>query len=119
MAHALQQPRQYAALVALTADPASTQLGLAKALDVAPSAVVVLLDDLERRGALTRRRDPHNRRQIIAGLTPTGHELLQAATRLGADVDQQLWKDLPSTATGHCTTPCNTLEASGAPDSPA
>lgn len=101
-AHALQQldlqPRHYAALVALTTNPSSNQLGLAKALDIAPSAVVVLLDDLERRSALTRRRDPQNRRQTIATLTPTGHDLLHEATRLGADIDDRLWVRLSPTA---------------------
>ena len=101
-AHALRQldlhPRHYAALVALTTNPSSNQLGLARALDIAPSAVVVLLDDLERRGALTRARDPHNRRQTIASLTPTGHDLLHEGTRLGADLDNQLWAHLAPTA---------------------
>src|ERR1035438_6483693 len=51
--------------------PASQQ-GLAEALSLDPSNVVGLLNELEERGLITRRRDPADRRRHIVELSSTG-----------------------------------------------
>ncbi len=42
------------------------------------STASALVKDLERRGFVTRRRDPRDERRLAITLTPTGHERVQA-----------------------------------------
>jgi len=51
---------------------AATQTGLAEALRLDPSNLVGLLNDLERREMVVRRRDPEDRRRHIVALSEAG-----------------------------------------------
>ena len=53
------------------------QAQIAEVLAVDPSRVVALLDSLERRGFVTRQRDPHDRRRHVVTITPAGTKELQ------------------------------------------
>jgi DNA-binding MarR family transcriptional regulator len=60
----------------LAAAEGQSQQALSVALGIHRSAVVALVDDLERRGLAERRRDPDDRRAYTLYLTPMGRALL-------------------------------------------
>jgi DNA-binding MarR family transcriptional regulator len=55
--------------------PSVTAGQLADALKVHPSTMTGILKRLRRRGLLTRRADPHDRRRAFLALTPAGRAL--------------------------------------------
>src|SRR3954464_1447946 len=69
-------PRHFGMLSHLAANEGQSQQAMSRAAEIPPSAVVALVDDLERRGLAERRRDPVDRRAYTLYLTPQGHELL-------------------------------------------
>ncbi|MDX6373361.1 MAG: hypothetical protein QOD98_2349 [Nocardioidaceae bacterium] len=78
------RPRHLVALKLLSQNGPAGQQGLADALSLDPSNVVGLLNELEERGLITRRRDPADRRRHIVELSATGEdELALAYARLG------------------------------------
>jgi DNA-binding MarR family transcriptional regulator len=56
--------------------------------------VVVLLNELEDLGHLTRRRDPEDRRRHRVYLTNSGRQALKRAARAQRDVEEDLLQDL-------------------------
>src|ERR1035437_4569851 len=66
------RPRHLIALKLLSEHGAASQQGLAEALSLDPSNVVGLLNELEERGLITRRRDPADRRRHIVELSAGG-----------------------------------------------
>src|SRR3984893_7500295 len=84
------RPRHLVALKLLSEGPQSQQ-GLADALSLDPSNVVGLLNELEERGLIVRRRDPSDRRRHIVELSANGeNELRLAYARLGCVEDELL-----------------------------
>jgi DNA-binding MarR family transcriptional regulator len=78
------RPRHLVALNLLSENGPAGQQGLADALSLDPSNVVGLLNELEERGLITRRRDPADRRRHIVELSAAGEdELALAHARLG------------------------------------
>src|SRR5215471_2711462 len=62
------------------------QLGhLAWHLALPKSSASTLVKDLERRGFLTRRRDPADERRLAITLTPRGHDRVRSDTVLDLD----------------------------------
>lgn len=59
-------------------------------LGMDPSAVVVLVDDLEQRELVERVQDPSDRRTRIIAITPTGRRLLREARPLAGETMDQL-----------------------------
>src|SRR6202521_3118652 len=85
------RPRHLIALKLLSEHGPASQQGLAAALSLDPSNVVGLLNELEERGLITRRRDPADRRRHIVELSATGaSELCDAYARLRAIDDELL-----------------------------
>jgi DNA-binding MarR family transcriptional regulator len=82
-------------LAALAASGGLSQQELAALMRVAPSLVVALADHLEALGALTRVRDPGDRRRQHLTLTGTGRELLAACGREAAEIEASLVAGLP------------------------
>jgi DNA-binding MarR family transcriptional regulator len=70
------RPRHLIALRLLSEQGPASQQGLADSLSLDPSNVVGLLNELEERGLITRRRDPADRRCHIVELSPRGGEEL-------------------------------------------
>jgi DNA-binding MarR family transcriptional regulator len=69
---------QYAILQVLTEREHARVRDLAAEAGIAPSTATRILDALERRGIVTRRRSPEDRRGVTVTLTDFGRDALQA-----------------------------------------
>jgi DNA-binding MarR family transcriptional regulator len=88
------RPRQLIALNLLAERGPMTQAAMGAALSLDPSNVVGLLNELEERGFIARRRDPADRRRHIVELSAAGSgELAHTYDRLEI-VEDQLFKGL-------------------------
>jgi len=67
----------FSALALIAANPGCSQNQLAQALGMDKSAVVAIIDELERRDLATRVRQAHDRRRHALKLTAKGKTLLQ------------------------------------------
>src|SRR5713101_3273487 len=115
------RPRHLIALKLLSEDGPASQQGLTEALRLDPSNVVGLLNELEERELITRRRDPSDRRRHIVELSPLGEdELALAYARLSSVEDNLLsvlspaeratLYDLLVRAVGAKSPPCEVIE---------
>src|SRR6202046_3969803 len=85
------RPRHLIALKLLSERGAVSQQALSDALSLDPSNVVGLLNELEERELITRRRDPADRRRHIVELSSLGEkELGLANARLSCVEDDLL-----------------------------
>lgn len=84
------RPRHLVALRVLSERGPASQQGLAETLSLDPSNVVGLLNELEERGLITRRRDPADRRRHIVELSSDGDEVLLSAQRRLARAEDDL-----------------------------
>src|SRR5881227_1515371 len=73
------RPRQVVALMILRDHGAMTQGSLGESLSLDPANLVGLLNELEEREFLDRRRDPEDRRRHIVELSPAGEATLARA----------------------------------------
>jgi DNA-binding MarR family transcriptional regulator len=73
-------PREFAVLTALTSMGPVSQQQLAERLRVNRTLMVRIVDRLERRGLVERRRDPTDRRSYALEVTAAGHAELAALT---------------------------------------
>jgi DNA-binding MarR family transcriptional regulator len=106
------RPRHLVALRLLSERGPVSQQGLADILSLDPSNVVGLLNELEERGLITRRRDPADRRRHIVELSPAGEDELNLAyarltlveddllSALGADERDTLYQLLTRAVAG-------------------
>jgi DNA-binding MarR family transcriptional regulator len=74
------RPRHLIALNLLSEHGPASQQMLADALSLDPSNVVGLLNELEERGLIARRRDPADRRRHIVELSPRAEDELALPT---------------------------------------
>jgi DNA-binding MarR family transcriptional regulator len=88
------RPRHLIALRLLSEHGAASQQGLADVLSLDPSNVVGLLNELEERGLITRRRDPADRRRHIVELSARGEEELGLANARLSCVEDNLLQAL-------------------------
>jgi DNA-binding MarR family transcriptional regulator len=88
------RPRHLIALKLLSEHGPANQQGLTEALSLDPSNVVGLLNELEERGLVTRRRDPSDRRRHIVELSASGEEELGLAYARLECVESALFSDL-------------------------
>jgi DNA-binding MarR family transcriptional regulator len=84
--HALQpldlHPREFGVLRAVKANDGQSQQTLAQRLHIPPSRMVAIVDELESRGLIERRPDPHDRRVRALYVTNRGQTLLEDAFTL-------------------------------------
>jgi len=88
------RPRHLIALKLLGEHDSLTQHALGAALSLDPSNVVGLLNELEERDLITRRRDPADRRRHIVELSDSGSAELARAYREFGVVEDDLFKML-------------------------
>ena len=72
-------PRHFGVMTVLDKRPGLTQQELADHSNVDRSSMVAVLDELERMGAVERRKDPADRRANALHITPRGRRLLTKA----------------------------------------
>jgi DNA-binding MarR family transcriptional regulator len=87
-------PRQYNLLAVLDTDMPESQLELAQLCGLAPAQVVPVLDELEKRGLVERRRSDADRRRSVVRATEAGRALLAQADALGESIMDVLFGHL-------------------------
>jgi DNA-binding MarR family transcriptional regulator len=83
-------PREFALLHHIGSAQGRSQQALSELLEVPASRMVPLVDGLERRRFVERRRNPADRRTSALHLTPEGGEALAAAIELAAQHEAEL-----------------------------
>lgn len=84
------EPRDFGALTALQAMGPVSQAQLARHMGVSGASMVQIVDDLEHRGLLERRRLPSDRRTQVLHLQPEVPEVLDEAGRLAQEMTGSL-----------------------------
>jgi DNA-binding MarR family transcriptional regulator len=77
-------------LRAITSNPGLSQQALSARLGLLPSRVVAYVDDLEQRGYVERRRNPHDRRLHALYLTDAGKKLMQKLSDAARQHEREL-----------------------------
>mgnify|MGYP001040300021 CR=1 FL=1 len=87
-------PNRFGVLAHLARQEGRTQQELATALGLHRNSMVGLIDDLEARGLVERRRHPDDRRAYAIHLTPAAREVLAAGDRLADEQEEAMLGDL-------------------------
>ena len=74
----------------IASHPGISQQALAKHLGVVPSRMVALIDDLESKSIVQRKRSPEDRRNYELSLTGHGQKLLGEIARIAAEHEASL-----------------------------
>jgi DNA-binding MarR family transcriptional regulator len=91
------EPRHFGALTALRAMGPVSQAELARHLGVSGASTVQIVDDLEKRGLVERRRLATDRRTQVLHLLPEVPSVIATAGRLAAELTDTLFADLSKT----------------------
>jgi DNA-binding MarR family transcriptional regulator len=83
-------PYHHAVLIALDDDEHETQGSIADALGFDRGQLVGLLDELEERGLVERRRDPKDRRRQIVSMTAEGRKALGRLRAVALRLEDEL-----------------------------
>jgi DNA-binding MarR family transcriptional regulator len=83
------EPRQFAVLNVVALSEGSSQQALAEPLGIPPPRMVAIVDELEDRNLIERRRNPDDRRAYALHLTPKGGRVLKNARRLAQEIDER------------------------------
>jgi DNA-binding MarR family transcriptional regulator len=89
-------PKGFGALAVLAAEGPLSQQQLAARQGIDRTTMVAVVDELERLGAVERRRDPDDRRAYALHLTRAGRRLLVPAEAAVVDVERSFLAPLPA-----------------------
>lgn len=74
----------------IASDPGISQQALAEHLGVMPSRMVALVDELEGKGIVKRKRSTEDRRNYALALTERGRQVLSQLSRIAAEHEDAL-----------------------------
>lgn len=95
------RPAQFSVLTVIGANPGITQRGLGQALSIEAGRLVLMLDELERRGLAKRKPAPKDRRSRALFLTPEGKLQLRQLTALADEHETRLLAKLGAEEKAH------------------